>query len=43
MPGHGSRRVWISEHGEGEWNSEVFRGEMMKGNKNFNVNKENIK
>jgi hypothetical protein len=41
IPGQGSRSGWIGEQGEGEWDRGVFEGEMKKGDKICNVNKEN--
>jgi hypothetical protein len=42
MPGQGSRSGWVSDQGEGGWDRQVFRGEMRKGDKICNENKENI-
>ena len=42
MPGQVIRSGWDSEQGEGEWDRGIFRGEMRKGDKICNVNKENI-
>jgi hypothetical protein len=41
MPGQGGWNGWVSEQGEGDEIGGFFGGEMRKGDKNGNINKEN--